>query len=107
MEAVLGLRRNVDDRAGADRAVLTSDADGPSPGHDVVDLVLLVRPLAVLAAGRPDGEAHAEQVGGQKIDVAVPIGVTLRVELRDLEGLHRPHLSSAKSQKRKSAARGA
>jgi hypothetical protein len=58
----------------------------------VVDLVLLVRPLPVIAAGRPDSVADAEQTGGEEIDVAMSVRVALRVELRQLEVNHSSHL---------------
>jgi hypothetical protein len=50
--------------------------------------------LVVLAAGRPDRVSGAEQVRGKKVEIAVPVLVTLRVKVTELEGLHiRPRLT--------------
>src|ERR1051326_1110185 len=85
VEAMLDARRDEDEAAGLHRPVFTGDLDHRSPADHVVHLVLSVRTLAVDRARGPDGKAHAQLLGGEKVDIPMTLVVArLRVELGDL-----------------------
>jgi hypothetical protein len=75
VELVLDAGCDEDQAAGFDRTIFAGNADLPAAADHVVDLVLFVRPLAIGRAGRPYGQADAELLRAQEIDVAVSIGV--------------------------------
>ena len=78
------------------RPVLIRNTDLAPTADHVVHLVLTMRLLVVGRARRPDREPDAELAGGEKIDVAVTLGVTgLWVELRNFVRLHELTIATA------------
>src|SRR5258708_13935474 len=75
VKAVLDAGRHEDQAAGLDRPVLAFDFYLASPADHVIDLVLSVGVLAIGLAFRPEGQADAQLVRGQEVDVAVPTGI--------------------------------
>src|SRR5690242_7092483 len=89
VEPVLDAGGDEDEAPRPDRANLVRDPDRTAPADDVVHLVFLVWPLAVGRSGGPDGKANAELLRGEKVDVAVTVGVSrLRIKVGDLVSLH-------------------
>ena len=89
VEPMLNPGRHEDKTARLHPPILLAQADGAATADHVVDLVLLVRSLAVGRAARPDRQTNAQLVRSEKVDVAVTFGIArLGVELRNLECFH-------------------
>lgn len=70
-------------------ALLIRDTNRGSAADHVVNLVLDVRPLAIGASARPDGQSNAQFVRSEKVNVAVTFGIArLGIELGNLECFH-------------------
>src|SRR6266571_2526912 len=89
VKAVLDSSRDEDKASCPDRTVFVRDPDRAAPADHVVDLVLFMRTLTVNRPRRPDRKPDAELVRGEKVKVAMTLGVArLRIELRNLVRLH-------------------
>src|ERR1044072_9184364 len=69
MEAVLDLRSDEHDRAGAHRAIPVPHPDAAVPGDDVVELVLAVRRLRIGLPRAQHVEAGTHRVAAQELVV--------------------------------------
>ena len=81
--------RNKDKTAGFDGPILTRHPNDTAAADHVVNLVLDVRSLAVGRPLWPDGQAHAELVRREEVDIPMTVCIArLRIQVRDLVGFH-------------------